>query len=150
MITPDNIRFNVAALPDPIELPVIHKRTEFRDTGSVRFGGEYQVAQWLLVRGGAYYERAGVGGGRLTPSEFDLDKVGLTHGGRFEMGAGLYLDVAVGVAYWVPKTVTRSKVLFRDPAPVESVEIDPWALANGTYSNTQIFSMVALGGQFDI
>jgi len=76
--------------------------------------------------------------------------VGLTHGARFEMGAGLYVDVAVGLAYWIPKNVTRSKVVFKDPAPSEEVESESWSLGNGTYSNTQIFSMVALGGKFDI
>ena len=148
-ITPDNITFNTA-VRDPIPLPVIELETKLRDTYSFRLGGEYVVSEGILVRGGTYYERAAIGGGRLNPSQFDLDKAGVTLGGRIALGAGLYLDAAVGVANWFEKEVTDSKVVFNDPAPNDPPIGDHWSLGNGTYSNTQIFSMVALGGKFDI
>ena len=149
-IVPDGISIQSIG-QDPKDLDTITIETRLRDTYSFRLGGDYQaMPDLLLLRAGTYYERAAIGPKRLNASQFDLDKVGVTAGARVELGAGLFLDLAFGYVHWMPVTVKDSKVMFTDPAPPDPETAETWPIGNGTYSNTQIFTMAALGGKFDI
>jgi long-chain fatty acid transport protein len=148
VIVPDDI--SIKTIIGESDLPVIAIDTLLRDTYSFRVGGDYAVNETVTVRAGTYYERAGIGGGRLNPSQFDLDKVGLTTGAHIDVGHDLYVDLALGWAHWLPKTVENSKVVFNDPSPNDPPMDEHWPLGNGTYSNDQIFCMFALGGEFDL
>jgi len=137
--------------PEGSDLSDIEIDTLLRDTFSVRVGGDYAVNETVTMRAGTYYERAGIGAGRLNPSQFDLDKVGLSTGAHIDVGHNLYVDLALGWSHWLPKTSENSKVLFNDPSPDDDPSNDEhWPLANGKYSNDQIFFMFALGGEFDL
>ena len=150
-IVPNGITIEQALDPQPVLLDTITIETKFRDTYSFRLGGDYEVLEdWILVRAGTYFERAAIEGRSLNVSQFDLDKVGFTAGGRISLGWGLFADVAFGYVHWFPETVTDSNVLFSDPAPPEGAVAETWPIGNGKYSNTQIFTMAALGGEFDL
>src|SRR5262249_22975334 len=137
----------VTSFGNPTPLSAITLREDWRDTYSVRLGGHYTIIPGqLLVRGGAYYERAAVPAERLSVGAFDADKLGLTAGGRVDLPHGFWIDLAAGYVDWLARTVTNSQVLLSDPLSGK----DQWPIANGTYTNAQIFVLAALGVKVDI
>ena len=153
---PLDVEVTIPSIADPetgvppfsIALDDIVVDTRYRDTYSLRAGGELRLMEWALARAGFYYERAAVGTGRLSMGTMDLDKIGITAGGRVDLPLGLWVDLALGYVQWITKEVTNSKVLIKDPLVVPPE--DRWPIANGTYRNRQVAALVGVGGQLDI
>lgn len=152
---PLDIAVTIPSINDPntgepinIALDDIVIDTRYRDTYSIRAGGKYRLAEIVLLRAGVYYERAAVGGGRLSLGTFDLDKIGVTAGGRIDLPFHLWVDLAVGYVQFFTKETTTSKTLLKNPLAVPP---EPrWPMANGTYGNRQIVTMLGVGGHFDL
>jgi hypothetical protein len=99
------------------------------------------------VRAGLYYERAAIPPARVSPSGFDMDKVGFALGARVDLPLGIWLDLSGGFVYWMPAQIENSKVTLPDPLPPTET-LHP--IANGTYSNYQVIMMAGLGVALDI
>jgi phytanoyl-CoA hydroxylase len=63
-----------------VKIKEVRLKTHLRDTWSLRLGGERVVNERLTARAGVFYERAAVAPSRLSASNFDLDKTGVTVG----------------------------------------------------------------------
>lgn len=119
--------------------------THYRDTWSLRFGGEWvAVPGSVTLRSGVFYERAAIAPEWLTLGNFDLDKVGLTAGGRYDLGARGWIELCAGYQHWFPVEVTNSRVRMIDPLSTE----EKWPIGNGKYSNSRIQVMAAAGVRF--
>jgi long-subunit fatty acid transport protein len=124
-----------------MKIKEVRLKTHLRDTWSLRFGGERIVSGRLTARGGLYYERAAVAPSRLSASNFDLDKVGLTVGTHTPLPKGLWLDFAAGWSWWKPVQCNASRVRLVDPIAKET----RWRVGNGRYSNSRRVVMMGLG-----
>lgn len=132
----DSLRFPV----NDIAIP-----THFRDTWSVRLGGEMQVVpEVVTVRSGVFYERAAIAPEWINVGNFDLDKAGISVGGRYDFKKRGFVELAAGYQHWFPVEVTNSRVRIIDPLSSEQ----KWAVGNGKYSNTRIQVMAAAGLSF--
>ncbi len=143
---PKDVVFSTNIGGDTVLEPLVFEYG-FVDALSVRLGGHYLVLpQLLTVRAGAYYEVGAVPKNRLSPAAFDMNKYGGAAGARLELPAGLWLDLAAGVAIWPRVNIDGSDVRLEDPLTKQSA----WAVGNGSYANRQIFVQAALGAQLDL
>ena len=132
----ESLRFPV----NDITLP-----THYRDTWSLRFGGEFAaVPGAVTIRSGVFYERAAIAPEWLTLGNFDLDKIGLSAGGRYDFKTRGWIELCAGYQHWIPVEVTASRVRMIDPLTTE----EKWAIGNGKYANTRIQVMAAAGVRF--
>ena len=86
--------------------------------------------------------------GTERPTNAPRVTIGVTLGARVDLPWHLWVDVAVGYVQWLTKEVTTSKTLLKNPL-AEPPE-PRWAIANGTYENRQIATMLGIGGHFDL
>ena len=131
----------------PAKFPVndITLPTHYRDTWSLRFGGEWvAVPGAVTIRSGMFYERAAIAPEWLTLGNFDLDKIGVSAGGRFDFRKRGWVELCAGYQHWLPVEVTASRVRMIDPLSTE----EKWAIGNGKYTNTRIQVMAAAGVRF--
>lgn len=119
--------------------------THYRDTWSLRFGGEYvAVPEAVTIRSGIFYERAAIAPEWLTVGNFDLDKIGVSAGGRFDFRKRGWVELCAGYQHWLPVEVKNSRVRIIDPLSTE----EKWALGNGKYTSSRIQVMAAAGVRF--
>jgi long-subunit fatty acid transport protein len=119
--------------------------THFRDTWSLRFGGETQVMPGrLTLRSGVFYERAAISPEWINVGNFDLDKAGISVGGRYDFQKRAFVELCAGYQHWFPVDVSNSRVRIIDPLSSEQ----KWPVGNGKYSNTRIQVMGAVGVSF--
>ena len=119
--------------------------THFRDTWSVRLGGEwFAVPEKVAVRGGVFYERAAIAPEWLNMANFDLDKIGLSLGGRYDIASRGWIELAAGYQHWMPVEVENSRVRIIDPLSSDEL----WPIGNGKYTNTRIQVMAGAGVRF--
>lgn len=108
VITPKDIQFEITG-QDAMELGVIRAQRGWRDTWSLRFGGEFtRLAPYVVLMGGYLYEPSAIGPERVDPSRIDLDK----H--AFSLGAattwyGVTFTTAFQYTHLVSTTVTTSE-----------------------------------------
>jgi long-subunit fatty acid transport protein len=134
---------------DDIPLQDIIISTHWRNSYSVRLGGQYQLLpDLLLVRAGGYYERGAVPKNYLSAFSLDLDKIGVTLGARADLPWGLFVDAALGYVHWLPQTVTRGNV--RLVNPLTDPPTSEWPVNNGDYKGGQVIAMLALGAKLDL
>ena len=124
-----------------VKIKEVRLKTHLRDTWSLRFGGEREISSRFTARGGIFYERAAVAPSRLSASNFDLDKLGLTVGSHTPLPKGVWLDFAAGWEFWKPVESDDSKVRIVDPIGKQT----RWRAGNGRYSNSRGVAMVGLG-----
>ena len=147
LFRPKDITFTTSM--GDIQLKDILIPAHWRDTYSVRFGGQYRLLpDLLLLRAGVYYERGAVPNKYLSVFSLDLDKIGVTLGARVDLPAGLFVDVAGGYVIWLAQTVTDSQVRLTNPL------VDPpkaeWPVGNGKYSGGEVIAMLAIGVKLDL
>ena len=134
----DSLRFPVNELAIP---------THFRDTWSVRTGGEFfAIPGKLAIRGGLFNERAAIAPEWLNVGNFDLDKTGISAGARYDFGNRGWLEIGGGYQQWGTVEVENSRVRIIDPLQNE----EKWQIGNGTYSNTRIVVMTAAAVRFGV
>lgn len=133
------------------EVGVVRLDYDWRDTYSLRLGGSWDVLPGRLrVRGGTYYERGAVERSFMSPASFDFDKLGVTGGGRVELGGGVWADLALGWGHYLAGEVRDSQIRLVNIMPSEQVPERLWPVANGTYGNEQVFVLAAVGVVLDI
>ncbi len=151
---PKNITIGVAG--NDIDMEPMRVQLKARDIYSLRLGGQVvAVPEVLLVRAGAFYERAAARPNYISPAVFDLDKVGAAVGGRLDFDwselpvlRGAWLDFTVAYVHWLTRTVEDSEVRLTNP--LTSPPQAEWPIGNGTYQNRQIIVQVGLGTELDI
>ena len=137
---------------DGMTLGEIILENRFKDTYSVRLGGSaWVLPERLLLRAGAYYETGAVPGNYLSASTMDLDKVGGSVGAKVDVLDWLWVDIAVGYTQWLERTVENSAVTLTDILVLDA-ETPAYnhSIADGTYSNRQVFLMGNVGFRFAI
>jgi long-chain fatty acid transport protein len=77
---------DVPAVGDYLVLPLVLER-HWRDTWSLRLGGQYNPLPWLTIRLGAYYETGAAPRAYTSVATPDADKFGLALGVGFRVGA---------------------------------------------------------------
>jgi long-subunit fatty acid transport protein len=143
LVSPKDIAIT-SNLVDDIALSDIELKYMMRDTYGIGLGGDWRVADAFTFRAGTFYERAAVGDKRLSPSVLDLNKIGFTLGGRYDISASTWLDFATGYGHMLEREVTDSNVKLVNPFD----GTEQWSIANGTYRNWHIAFMAALGMRF--
>jgi long-chain fatty acid transport protein len=143
LVSPKDIAIT-SNLVDDIALSDIELKYMMRDTYGIGLGGDWHMAQAFTLRAGTFYERAALGDKRLSPSVLDLNKIGLTLGGRYDISTSTWLDFATGYVHMFEREVKDSNVKLVNPFD----GTEQWSIANGTYRNWHIAFMAALGMRF--
>ncbi len=125
-------------------LQPIYLKYNLQDAWSLRLGGRYDVLPGVVrLRGGIFYETSAARNNYLSAATFDLPKLGVGMGVRWDFWKHMWFDAAVSYAYWFSKKVTDTDVRVSNYAENPPTEV--WQTANGTYSNQQIMILLALG-----
>lgn len=116
--------------------------THYRDTWSVRLGGQWNAKPGVLaVRAGTFYERAAIAPERINMGNFDLDKVGVSTGVRWDVKNRAWVEVGGGYQHWLPVETGNSRVRIIDPLTNE----ERWPIGNGRYTNRRIHAVLGVG-----
>ncbi len=131
-IMPEDLKIrNVTGLPDPLYVAPISIARKFRDTHSVRLGGEYAVVGGpapIVVRAGVNYEKSAIPGAYLSPLTIDLDKLIGSVGASMHIARNWRFDLTVAHVFtWSKKVapeearVNRVNPLIGNPVQTEAV-----------------------------
>lgn len=111
----------------------------FRDTYSVRLGGEYTPSwgalknhQPLVLRAGAMFEPSAIPIHMMTPMSVDLDKILASVGAAFELGPW-QIELSVGHVFMWDRVVTDSQVYQTNPSRPAFTDVT--AVGNGHYQS---------------
>ena len=125
---------NMLALGD-YSMGAMSLQRGFRDTWSVRLGGEYKPPMRdkpLTLRAGAMYEPSAIPQNMLTPMVVDLNKVLGAVGAQYSF-AGLHVEATYAHVFMLSQTVTNSQVLQANPTRPAAPGLAT-AVGNGTYT----------------
>ena len=121
-ITPTGVAYRgVLTLPDEYVLQQQSVARNFKDTWSVRLGGEasFNVGAYKIdARAGVMYEQSAIPPEYLTTITTDLDKVVLGLGGSFHLSPSWRFDLMVARTFMVPVDVSAEKARFELPTAV--------------------------------
>lgn len=116
--------------------------THFRDTWSVRFGGQWNAKPGVLaLRAGTFYERAAIAPEWINMGNFDLDKIGLSTGVRWDVKNRAWIEAGAGYQHWFPVEAENSRVRIVDPLS----NSEQWQIGNGRYTNRRIHAVLGVG-----
>lgn len=147
VIEPQGIVFESPILPEPLVLGTIVSERNWRDTGSLRLGGELELWEpWLGIQAGYFHEPSAVPTEWLEPSRIDLDKHGLALGLSASY-AGFTLQIAGTYIAMNETTVTDSNA--RNTAPLGFAPELRTTVGNGTYSGHYLIGTASLGFALD-
>lgn len=107
----------------------------FRDTWSVRLGGEYKPPlsdKPLILRAGLMYEPSAVPKDMLTPMVVDLNKFLGSVGLQYSF-ASLHVEATYAHVFMLSQTVTNSQVMQTNPTRPAAPGLTT-AVGNGTYT----------------
>jgi long-chain fatty acid transport protein len=122
---------------DDYHLPPVALEQGFRDTWSVRLGGEARVVADLTMRGGLMYEPSAVPKDKITAMNVDLDKLILAFGCAYALRE-IKLEATYAHVFMAGVTVTNSSI--------HQTNSTGWTastpVGNGTYaSRADIFGL---------
>ncbi len=153
-VTPKDIRLvGVQNFPDSFALQPIALQRHFRDSLSVRVGGEHLArigAQAnLALRAGAMYERSAVPPEYLNVSAFDVDKVVLSVGAGLHTGHWRFdLLLAELVAPTVEVATTDAAIVPTNPVKANPPDF-PYRVNAGTYRASATLIGLGVAYAFD-
>lgn len=154
VIRPQGVRLETEfAGIEPADFPTFRVPRQWKDTFSLRLGGEYRVIPELLdLRGGYFYEPPAVPADRLEPALVDLHKHGVSIGLRTMLGG---FDLSAGLV-WVAlqgTSVRNSQVELTTPLEVGEGELGTdefnTVIGNGRYSAHYLIGTLSVGARFD-
>lgn len=150
---PDNIELTgVQGFPSTYRVNAITIPRHFRDTYSIRLGGEHSFRighDQLDVRAGGMYEPSAIPTRYLSALTVDLDKVTLALGGSLHIGKWRFDGVYARVI-GLPKTVAPSQAAIAAVNPVRANPPQyPDTINGGTYQASANVYGVGLAYQFD-
>lgn len=150
VLTPEDIVIDLMGSSTPIpEIPIDRR---WRDTVSVRVGGELEALQpHVGLRAGYYFETSSVDDQRLSLSRIDRPKHGFSIGASKSL-FGFTVDVALTYVHFTPVTITNSQVPIVAPFPEEEDGIGSKELVstigNGTVESHFLIGSLAVGYTF--
>ncbi len=134
VIRPQNVEFQINLEgQEPTQLPKIIAPRNWRDTWSIRLGGEVHVFEQYGVnlRGGYFYEPSAIPPEEVNPSRVDLDKHGFSFGVAGDW-RGVQLEVsAMFVALQSAEVRNSNQKL---TAPLDGLQEQITTVGNGNYS----------------
>lgn len=145
VLRPKDIVFRILGNAQP--LPRIAVPREWRDTWSLRLGGELSTLEPLLgVIGGYFYEPSAIPPDRLDAARIDLDKHGVSLGVRTTF-YGFTLEVSGMFIALRSIEVTDSKQQIT--APLEGTDDFRTAVGNGRYGGHYFIGSASLSFELD-
>lgn len=142
VLKPKNIKFN--AFGASIDIPEIAIDLRFKDSYSVRVGAEYNIANWVWVRAGWWYETGTLEEREQSVATIDYpNRMALTGGISVKVPKiGVMVDFSVMHIFGRQITVTDSPIVPTDVSPdlLKNPSGNP-STANGdyTFGNTSLF-----------
>jgi long-chain fatty acid transport protein len=136
-VRPDNIKmYGIVGFPSPFGVAPISIPRHFRDTSSLRFGGEYTLGKKnrIDLRGGLSYEQSAIPNAYLSPLTIDLDKITLSAGAGFHVGDHWRIDVVLAHVFGISATVDPAEASVPRVNPVKGYDTQVEAINGGTYS----------------
>ena len=122
----------------PIELP-----TDYLDSYSIRFGGEWRATPSFSVRSGVIWESAGMPKESISPASLDNDKIGYGIGGSYHLGDKFDIDFGLFQSFFGNFTVDNSEVkrisAVINLADQSATLIEDRVVGNGEYSSSVLF-----------
>jgi long-subunit fatty acid transport protein len=146
VIEPQDISFEIEGL-DPVVLGEIVSERNWRDTWSLRLGGELELLEpWLGVQAGWFYEPTAIPAEWLDPSRIDLDKHGIALGLSTEW-YGVTLLGSFTYVVMDGTTVTDSRA--QNTAPLGFAPELQTTVGNGRYEGEYAIGAVSLQFELD-
>ncbi len=122
----------------PIDLP-----TNYLDSYSVRFGGEWRAMPYLSLRSGILWESGGMPQESISPASLDQDKVAYGFGGSYHVGEDLDIDFGVFQSFFGTFTVDNSEVkrisAVINLADQSATLVEDRVVGNGEYTSSVLF-----------
>lgn len=145
VIEPRGIAFDLAG--QRTELDTIISERNWRDTGSIRIGGELEMFDpWLGIQVGYFYEPSAIPRQWLDPSRIDLDKHGMALGLSSSF-AGLTLRIAGTYIVMDGATVRDSQA--RNTAPLGFAPELRTTVGNGDFDGSYFIGSASLSFSLD-
>jgi long-chain fatty acid transport protein len=137
-ITPTDVSLvNVTGFPSPFHVAPISIPRNFRDSNSLRLGGEYRLSLFhcpFTLRGGAAYEQSAIPNAYESPLTVDLDKITASLGASITLYSHLRLDVLVAHVFGQSTTVSPQEAAVPRVNPVSGNPTATEAINGGDYS----------------
>jgi long-chain fatty acid transport protein len=145
VITPKDVSFVILGTPQV--LPEIVAERHWKDTWSLRVGGELSLFEpYVGLRAGYYYEPTAIPPDRVDPSRVDLDKHGVSLGAATTW-YGVTLELAFQYVALVGEEVRTSQQ--KQIAPLTGVPEYVTVVGNGDYSGQYFIGSASLAFALD-
>jgi len=125
----------------PIEIP-----NGYRDTFSIRFGGDWDATKKLQLRTGLIYEQGGIPPAAIAVSSVDRDKIGYGLGASYIFSDSFSMDIGIFQSFFGSWTVTDSEITrlaaeidLSDFSNIEVNLIEDRVVGNGEYSSNVFY-----------
>ena len=149
-VTPQNIQMvGILGFPSPFNVAPISIPQHFRDTSSVRLGGEYGIpldANRLDLRAGIAWEESAVPEPYLSVLALDVAKVTASVGAGFHLGAHWRFDAVYAHIFGFSTTVTPEEAAVPRINPVKGNATPMQAVNGGDYSAQA--DLIGLGAEY--
>lgn len=144
-IVPKNVTLSVPPLVNDYVIPEINLDRHWKDTHSLRVGGEVSVYKPLgvVVRGGYFFETGAVPDQYVTVGSTDTNKHGITVGGGIGYGP-LTFHIGYAHIFFTDKTITSSQMRLTNPLDQANANI----IGNGTYRFSHDMITTGVAGNF--
>ncbi len=144
-IFPRNVSLSVEPFIRDFAVPDLPLRRDWRDTHSVRFGGEALLYRPLRVvaRAGYYWESGAVRDPLVTVGTPDVNKHGIALGAGIELGH-FRLSLSYSHVLYEPRTITASAMRLTNPLDPERASI----IGNGDYRFSHDLVSLGLSGAY--
>jgi long-chain fatty acid transport protein len=132
---------DVPAVGDYLVLPLVLER-KWRDTWSLRLGGQYNPLEWLTIRLGGYYETGAAPDAYYSVATSDADKIGVALGVGFRIGAW-ELDAGYMHVFQMPVDVSVEEARLTQVNP-SNPEASTYVNAGSYESSYDVFGLSIL------
>jgi long-chain fatty acid transport protein len=138
-VNPENIKmYGIKGFPSPFGVSPISIPRNFRDTSSVRVGGEYALPigeeDSLDLRAGINWEQSAVPNAYLSVLTLDLNKVTASLGAGYHIGKHWRLDAVYAHIFASDATVSPAEALSPRVNPVKGNPTQTESVNGGSYS----------------
>ena len=137
-VTPTNVSLNgVTGFPSSFPIAPISLPRNFKDSSSVRVGGEYSfnaAGYGFDVRAGVNIEEGAIPRAYISPLTIDMDKVTATLGASLRVGDHWRFDAVYARIFALDQNVSPAEAAIHHVNPVQGNPTDTEAINGGHYS----------------
>ena len=140
-----NIELSLSEEPEVIEGP-IEIPNGYRDTLSIRFGGDWVATPHLQLRSGVLFEQGGIPTSSINVSSIDRDKIGYGLGASYIFSDSFSMDLGFFQSFFGTWTIEDSSISRLaaeiDLSDFDNIEvnlIEDRVVGNGTYSSNVFY-----------